>query len=217
MGEKIRIILADDHALVLEGLQALVAREPDIEVVALAEDGDRVLELLGQHQVDVVVMDLQMPYHGLSVLSEIRRRGLQVRVLVLTAFSDGESIQSALELEADGLALKTEPPSQTVEAIRQVAHGRLVFPRAARRWLAVHRGSQPTSPPTSTYPLDLTEREWEVLAHLAQGRTNQEIAETLSVSENTVRFHLKNIYEKLGVTNRTEAAAWYFQHGQTTS
>lgn len=214
MAESIRILLADDHALVLQGLQALLSREPDIRVVAVAENGDRVLELLGHHQIDVAVLDLQMPYHGLSVLAEIRRRGLPVRVLVLTAFSDGESIQSALELEADGLALKTEPPTQTVEAIRQVAHGRLVFPRAARRWLAVHRGAEPPLPaPTSPAPTELTDREREVLSHLAQGRTNQEIADALTVSENTVRFHLKNIYEKLGVTNRTEAAAWFFQQG----
>lgn len=213
MAEPIRVILADDHELVVQGLQALLSHERDIQVVATATDGDQLLELLGCHPVDVVVLDLQMPYHGLTVLSEIRRRALPVRVLVLTAFSDGESIQSALELEADGLALKTEPPRQTVEAIRQVAHGRLVFPRAARRWLAVHRApaAAGVSPETST---DLTEREWEVLGHLAQGRTNQEIADALTVSENTVRFHLKNIYEKLAVANRTEAAAWYFQFRQ---
>lgn len=212
MDETIRVILADDHELVLQGLQALLSHERDIQVVATATNGDDLLELLEEHQADVVVLDLQMPYHGLTVLSEIRRRSLPVRVLVLTAFSDGESIQSALELEADGLALKTEAPTQTVEAIRQVAHGRLVFPRAARRWLAVHRDKAGVSHEGST---ELTEREREVLAHLAQGRTNQEIADALTVSENTVRFHLKNIYEKLGVTNRTEAAAWYFQHGQS--
>lgn len=205
--DKIRIILADDHALVLQGLRGLLEQIPDIEVVAVAQNGDELLNLLEAHQVDVVVTDLQMPYSGLNALSEIRARGLNVRVLVLTAFGDGESIQSALELEAEGFALKTESPNQTIEAIRQVAQGRLVFPRAAQRWLASRRAAEK--------PADtglLSSRELEVLEHAARGLTNPEIANKLNLSENTVRFHLKNIFEKLGVANRTEAAAWFFRH-----
>ncbi|KAB2857819.1 MAG: response regulator transcription factor, partial [Anaerolineae bacterium] len=178
-----------------------------MEVVATAHNGDELLNLLGQHQVDVVVMDLQMPYHGLTALAEIRQRGMAVHVLVLTAFGDGDSIRSALELEAEGFALKTESPTQTVEAIRQVAQGRLVFPRAAQRWLAVQQ-----KPQIQAESL-LSPREIDVLKQVARGLTNPEIAGQLNVSENTVRFHLKNIFEKLGVTNRTEAAAWFFQQG----
>ncbi|RME09215.1 MAG: DNA-binding response regulator, partial [Ardenticatenia bacterium] len=135
MADIIKVILADDHALVLEGLRGLLEEEPDIEVVGVAQSGDELLNLLETQEADVVVLDLQMPYHGLSALEEIRRRNLPVRVLVLTAFGDGESIQSAIERGAEGFALKTEPPRQTVEAIRQIAAGRLVFPRAAQRWL----------------------------------------------------------------------------------
>lgn len=207
MSEKIRLILADDHALVLQGLTTLLEQIPDMEVVATAHNGDELLNLLGQHQVDVVVMDLQMPYHGLTALAEIRKRGMAVHVLVLTAFGDGDSIRSALELEAEGFALKTESPTQTVEAIRQVAQGRLVFPRAAQRWLAVQQ-----KPQIQAESL-LSPREVDVLKQVARGLTNPEIAGQLNVSENTVRFHLKNIFEKLGVTNRTEAAAWFFQQG----
>jgi DNA-binding NarL/FixJ family response regulator len=206
MADKVRVILADDHALVLEGLRGLIDQNDDLEVVATAQNGDELLLLLDQHQTDVVVLDLQMPYHGLMALAEIRRREIPVHVLVLTAFGDGDSIQSAIELQAEGFALKTESPMQTVEAIRQVAQGRLVFPRAAQRWLATQRQPQPE--PTNT----LSTRENEILSHVARGLTNPEIAAALTVSENTVRFHLKNIYEKLHVTNRTEAAAWYFQH-----
>ncbi len=205
MAERVRIILADDHALVLEGLRGLLDQVPDFEVVATAQNGDELLRLLEEHAVDVVVLDLQMPYHGLTALAEIRERELPVRVLVLTAFGDGESIQSALELAAEGFALKTESPVQTIEAIQQVAQGRLVFPRSAQRWLATQR--RPGAEPVSV----LSPRETEILAYLAQGHTNLEIASALSVSENTVRFHLKNIYDKLHVANRTEAAAWYFQ------
>jgi DNA-binding NarL/FixJ family response regulator len=203
MSERLKIILVDDHALVLEGLRGLLANEPDIEVIATATDGAGLLALLDHHQPDVVVMDLQMPTQdGLSCLEEIRRRGLPVRVLVLTAFGDGESIQSALERGADGIALKTAPPRQTIEAIRQVGHGNLVFPPAARKWL---RGHQPDSDP------GLSEREWDVLELVAQGLTNPQIAETLNLSENTVKFHLQNTFQKLGVNNRTEAAGFYFR------
>ncbi len=202
----IRVLLADDHELVLQGLRALIDQQPDIQVVDVAHSGDELLEKLQRHVVDVVVTDLQMPYDGLSVLKAIRERQIPVRVLVLTAFGDGESIQSALELNAEGFALKTEPPMQTVEAIRQVAKGRLVFPRAAQRLLMVQR---PPAPEPSSL---LSPRELEVLKLVATGLTNPEIAHQLSVSENTVRFHMRNIFEKLGVNNRTEAAAWYLKH-----
>src|SRR5690242_2846243 len=122
----IRTILADDHELVLQGMRTLLEEVPDIEVVAVAHNGDELMNLLEAHQPDVVVMDLQMPYHGLTVLEEIRKRALAVRVLVLTAFSDGEMLQAAIQLQAEGFALKTEPPTQVIEAIRQVARGRLV-------------------------------------------------------------------------------------------
>jgi len=208
MGEPIRIVLADDHALVVEGLRGLLEQIQDFQVVATAQNGDELLALLEQHQVDVLVLDLQMPYHGLSALAQIRHREIPVRVLVWTAFSDGGSIQSALELGAEGFALKTESPMQTIDAIRQVAQGHLVFPRSAQRWLTVHRGQ-------SNKPSEmLSPRELETLAHAAKGLTNLEIAAALSVSENTVRFHLKNIYDKLSVSNRTEAAAWYLTNSR---
>ncbi len=202
---KVRVLLADDHALVTEGLRALIDRQPDMEVVQIVQDGHELLKLL-EHSiaVDVAVIDVQMPFNGLDALAEIRRRGLPVHVLILTAFADGESIQKALQLGAEGFALKTESPNQTIEAIRQVAQGRLVFPRAAQRWMLSSRAPAGSTP-------DLSQREVEVLEKLARGLPNAEIAAELTVSENTVRFHLKNIYEKLNVTNRTEAVAWYFR------
>ncbi|MDQ7029030.1 MAG: response regulator transcription factor [Ardenticatenia bacterium] len=207
MSEKIRVLIVDDHPVVLEGLKGLFEREPDIEVVATARSGDELLDLLRRHRVDVVVLDLQMPYHGLVALAEIRRRRLPVRVLVLTAFDDDENIRAALELQVEGFVSKTQSPRHAIAAIRQIAGGHLVYPRAARRWLAVRAGTGITSAAQRLSP-----REWEVLSYVAQGLTNAEIAAQLMVSENTVRFHLKNIYEKLHVANRTEATAWYLQH-----
>lgn len=204
--EPIRIVLADDHALVIEGLRNLIDHQPDMEVIAVVYDGAELLALLAaRDDVDIVVLDVQMPYGGLRALSELRHADHPVRILILTAFADGESIQSALQLGAEGFALKTESPTQTIDAIRQVAQGRLVFPRAAQRWMSTFRRQADDAP-------QLSDREQEVLRHLARGLPNSEIGTALSVSENTVRFHLKNIYEKLSVSNRTEAVAWYFQH-----
>lgn len=203
MSKPIRVILADDHSLVLEGLTGLIEQMPDIEVIATAHNGDEVLNMLDKYQVDVLVLDLQMSYGGLQVLQVMHERQINVHVLVLTAFSDGATIQSAIGLGAEGFALKTESPTQTIEAIRQVAQGRLVFPHSAQKWLFNRDASVPSS-------TTLSAREREVIAQLAHGLTNPEIAQALRISENTVRFHLKNIFEKLKVTNRTEAAAWYF-------
>ena len=203
--EPIRVMLADDHELVLNGLKSLLEQFDDIHVVDVAHNGDEVLEKLAKHQIDVLVCDLQMPFSGLQVLEAIRERKIGVHVLVLTAFGDGESIQSALELNAEGFALKTESPTQTVEAIRQVAQGRLVFPRAAQRFLLQPRKSE------KEIPVKLSPRESDVLALVAKGMTNPEIAHQLGVSDNTVRFHMRNIFEKLGVNNRTEAAAWFLK------
>jgi DNA-binding NarL/FixJ family response regulator len=202
---RIRIVLADDHALVTEGLRSLIDRQPDMTVVAALQNGDELVAFLeGRDDIDVAVVDVQMPVSGISALAEIRRRDYPVRVLLLTAFADGESIQAALQHGAEGFALKTESPNQTIEAIRQVAQGRLVFPRTAQRWMTQYR--RPAQ--------DLSQREREVLEKLARGLPNAEIAAELSVSENTVRFHLKNIYEKLAVSNRTEAVAWWYRQGK---
>jgi len=196
----IRIIIADDHALVLQGLQALLSAEPDIRVIATATDGERLLEAIHRFNPDVVTMDIQMPFmDGLTCLRQIRSENLPVRVLVLSAFGDAQSMRAAVEGGADGFALKTDPPNMTISAIRQVASGKMVFPEAARRWLI-----RPTEDPNA-----LTDREETVLALLAEGKSNAQIGVALSLSENTIKFHLRNLFAKLGVTNRTEAAAKY--------
>ena len=207
MSDRIRVILADDHIVVLQGLRGLLEQEEDIQVVALVQNGDELLDCLERSEADVVVLDLEMPYHGLTALEEIRKREFLVRVVVLTAFGDGSSIQSALELRAEGFALKTESPIQLIEAIRQVAQGRIIFPAAAQRWFMNQHKQE-----TGRTPSELSPREWEVMACTAKGMTNPEIANSLGVSANTVRFHLKSIFNKIQVSNRTEAAAWYFAH-----
>lgn len=199
----LRLVLADDHALVLEGLRALLTAEPGLHVLATATDGERLLEAVHRFRPDVAVMDLQMPYmSGLTCLERIRAEGLPVRVLVLSAFGDAHSLRAAVEGGADGFSLKTDSPRATVAAIRQVAAGQLVFPQAARRWL--HAPSSGAADPSA-----LTDREEAVLAFVAEGKSNADIAAALHLSESTVKFHLRNLFAKLGVVNRTEAAAHY--------
>jgi DNA-binding NarL/FixJ family response regulator len=195
----IKVLLADDHALVLEGLRALVDGELDLRVVGSTTDGASVLDLVDQLAPDVIVLDLELAgMKGVEVLAALRRRPTSPKVLVLTAYNDGESIRAALDAGADGLALKTQSPQQTVDAIRLVFAGQLVFPQAARRWLQ-ERGRDGNAS-------DLTQRERQVWALVARGLSNREIAKRLSLSDNTVKFHVQHLFHKLGVKNRTEAA-----------
>jgi DNA-binding NarL/FixJ family response regulator len=198
----IRVLLADDNAIVLEGLRALIDAEPDLEVVGSTTDGAAVEDLAGQLKPDVVVLDLELAgIKGVEVLARLRDRAAPPKVLILTAYNDGESIRSALDGGADGLALKTQSPQQTVTAIRQVHAGQLVFPQAARRWLEDRGGGR-----DGVEPADLTQRERDVWALVARGLSNREIAKRLELSDNTVKFHVQHLFHKLGVKNRTAAA-----------
>lgn len=203
--ETVRVVLADDHELVLEGLRSLLDGEPDMQVVATAASVDALLDAARRHRPDLVVLDLELGgVNGLGCLPRLRDC-CAAKVLVLTAYGDGATMRAALEGGADGYALKTEAPHLTIEAMRQVVRGHLVFPQSARRWLL--GGAQG--------PADeqLTERERTVLAQLAEGATNAQIARRLKVSENTVKFHLQNLFLKLHVSNRTEAAAYWLKRG----
>lgn len=203
----IRVVLADDHALVLEGLRALIDAEPDMEVVAVVGDGESLVAAIRRERPDIAVVDIEMPeMNGLVCLKRIREEKLKVGVLVLTAYSDGATLRSALDGGADGFAAKTEPPRHTIDAIRHVHRGQLAFPIAARRWLTGQHEPGPAG--------ELTERERQVLQLAAEGLSNMEMASRLRVSESTVKFHLQNIYLKLGVSNRTEAAAYYLKQNR---
>ncbi|HTL95552.1 MAG TPA: response regulator transcription factor [Gemmatimonadaceae bacterium] len=200
----IRVLLVDDHPLVLEGLRGLMESEPGIEVVGTTTDGARVADLARLHRPDVVVLDLELgATNGYDVLTRLRAEKIPARVLVLTAYGDGESLRAALEHHADGIALKTDSPARTIDAIRAVNAGVLVFPQAARRWMrkpADHAVAGPSA---------LSDREREVWAHLASGLSNAAIARKLGVSASTVKFHTQNLFQKLGVGNRTAAAVEY--------
>lgn len=206
MSKSIRVVIADDHELVLGGLRALVEAEPDITLQATATNGKQLLNAIKRFQPDVIISDIHMPHMNQSTtLPKIRQISPQTRVLFLTAYNDGQTLQSALRAGAEGLLLKTASPEQTIQAIRQVMAGQVIFPAAARRWLL-----KATPDP----PISLSDRELEILGHVAKGWTNSRVAKHLNLSQNTVKFHLQKIYQQLKVNNRVQASRWYHENKQ---
>ncbi|GAB4515375.1 MAG: response regulator transcription factor [Anaerolineae bacterium] len=208
MSGKYRVMLVDDHALILDGLTTLFSSVEDIEVVLAIQDASQVIYLLDRCAVDLLILDIEMPYHGFDVLQEVRQRYVELRVLMLTGYTDHSHVQMAIALGADGLVYKTEVFTQLLNAIRQIAQGKLIFPRCARPLLNQNGQEADT---------DLSPRELDVLALIARGLTNSEIARKLDISVNTVGYHLKNIFLKIKVNNRTEATVWYFANRSSFS
>jgi two-component system response regulator DegU len=206
MTQIIRVILADDHQLVLDGLVCLLECQQDIQVVGVAHDGLEALNLVKQYAVDVLVLDLQMPYDGFTVLKEIAELSLTTRTLVLTGHNDTDTTRRLISLGVHGFVSKSHSFAQISEVIRQVAKGWFVFPDVAP---ILFLGLV-----TTNHNL-LSPREVDVLRYLSEGLMVSEIARELHLSKNTIGYHLKNIYEKLQVRNRTEAAIWYFANNSS--
>jgi DNA-binding NarL/FixJ family response regulator len=201
----IRVLAADDHPLALAGLQQLLASLDDIELVGAANGGEEAVRLAAEHEPDVVLMDLEMPgKDGIQATREVLARRPQTAVVVLTSFSDRERILAALDAKALGYLLKDVQPDELAKAIDAAARGEAPLdPRAARELLAGRR----------TFDPGLTAREEEVLALLAEGLPNKLIARRLAISERTVKGHLTHVFERIGVTDRTQAALWAREHG----
>ena len=200
---KIRILVADDHYIVRMGLVALVSTEPDMEVVAEAADGKEAMELFSRHHPDLVLLDLRMPGKGgIQTIGEIRDQFPEARILVLSAFDGDEDIYRALQAGAQGYVLKNTTGDKLVPALRTVAAGQNWIPKDVAVQLASRKIREP-----------LTTREVDVLKELAKGLANKEIADTLNISEHTVKDHLKNILGKLHVADRTEAVTTAIQRG----
>jgi len=201
--EKIRILIADDHFIVRMGLVALVSTEPDMEIVAEAADGGEALALFAKHRPDLALLDLRMPVKsGIQAISEIRNQFPAARILVLSAFDGDEDIYRALHAGAQGYVLKNCTADKLVPALRAVAAGQNWIPGDVAQHLSSRKFSQ-----------ELTSREEDVLKELAKGLANKEIADNLSISEHTVKDHLKSILAKLQVDDRTEAVTTAIQRG----
>lgn len=211
MPKKIRILIADDHPLMRQGLGVVIAAEPDMELVAEATNGDEAVRLAQETQPEIIIMDLHMPVKdGLTAIKELNQVYPRTRILVLTSFPSDENVFRAIKAGAMGFLLKDSSPDHLLEAIRTVHGGEsALHPTIARRLL--QELNRPPELPLTEEPL--TPRELEVLQCLAQGLSNREIATKLSVSIRTVTTHVRNILDKLHLANRTQAALYAQEHG----
>ncbi len=199
----LRVLVADDHFIVRGGLVAAIDSEPDMEVIAQVTDGVQAVEAYRRHHPDVAVLDVRMPVmSGIQAIEHIRREFPAARVLMLTAYNGDEDIYRALAAGARGYLLKSSTGDDLIPAIRAVAAGRRWVPSDVADRLATRNEAE-----------TLTAREIEVLREIARGRANKEIASQLSISENTVKDHLKSILGKLHVAARTEAVTAAVQRG----
>lgn len=213
MAEKIRVILADDHALVRQGIRQFLEEADDITVLAEAADGEEAVQLVEQHQPDVAVLDIQMPgMSGIEATRQIRARFPQVRVLILTAYDEDPYVFALLKAGANGYLLKSADAQELVRAVRATYRGEAVLsPDVAAK---VVRQLQTKSPAKAAEQVEpLSSREVEVLRLVARGLTNRAIGRELEISDRTVQGHLANIYGKLGVASRTEAVTEALKRG----
>ncbi len=199
---KIRVLLADDHAVVRAGIRELLERDPRIEVVAEAQDGEEAWAKIGHAQPDIAVLDIRMPrMNGIELTRRIRKQYPKIGVLILTAYDDDPYVVAVLQAGANGYVLKTASPQELIRAVYDVYEGRSVLdPGVAQKLLSRMASEQPLPALPS-----LTPREREILTLVAKGYTNKAIAAQLHISDRTVQGHLAHIYEKLQVQNRTEA------------
>ena len=211
MAQVIRILVVDDHAIVREGLRALISGKPDMELVGEAGNGQEAVLLAHSLRPDVILMDLVLPgKDGIQATQEIRRENSEARILVLTSFDADDQVFSAVKAGALGYILKDSSPQELLEAIRCVHRGEpSLHPSVARKLILSYGHDQKAEEGVDL----LTEREVEVLKLVARGLPNQVIAEKLYVGEGTVRFHVGNVLGKLGLENRTQAALYAVREG----
>ncbi len=205
----IRVLLADDHAVVRQGIRDFLEEEADIVVVAEAANGASARRQIEDHLPDVAVLDIRMPSgSGIDVVRWATEQGLPVRMLILTAYDDDPFVLAAMEAGASGYVLKNADASQIVSAVRAVAAGQVAIGAEAARALVTQLAGA-----SANHVEALTERELDVLKLAAEGLTNRGIGRQLSISDRTVQGHLANIYAKLGVASRTEAVTKALQLG----
>ena len=213
--KKIRVILADDHPVVRDGLAAMVNQQADMEVVAEAGDGDEAISLYEQHQPDVMVLDLRMPKRdGVAVVQRVLEINPKARLLIMTTYDGDEDIFQCLSQGAKGYLLKDMDPDTLVAALHEIIAGQTVVTPELTKVLArvVQRGG-PDRHRSPTLLEDLTPRELEILRHLAEGESNKIIARRLGICDGTVKLHVKAILRKLGLSSRVEAAVLAAQRG----
>ena len=204
--ESLQILIADDHPLFRKGMRTLLESLPDFRVIGEAATGQEAIDKAASLQPDLGLMDLQMPDgSGLAATRQITSTSPHIQVLVVTLFEDDESVFAALQAGARGYILKDAEESEMLRAIRAIGNGEAIFSPAIATRLMNYFATSRASIPREVFP-DLTEREREILNLIASGETNNEIAERLTISVKTVRNHVANIYSKLQVADRAQAA-----------
>lgn len=207
---RIRILLVDDHQVVRRGLRTFLEVQDDIEVVGEAADGDEGIARAEELRPDVILMDIKMPgTDGIEALRKLRELANPARVLIVTSFTEQRTVVPALRAGAAGYVYKDIDPVALAAAIRSVHAGQVLLQPEVAVALLAEEGH----PPPSGRGGSLTDREREVLRHIADGRSNREIARVLVLSEKTVKTHVSNILMKLDVVDRTQAALWAVRHG----
>jgi len=211
--QRIKVLISDDQAIVRKGIRALLATEPNIEVVGEATNGSEAISQTKKLRPDVILMDLVMPeVDGLEAIRHITAQQPKARILVLTSFATDDKVFSAIKAGALGYLLKDSSPEELVQAIHNVHRGESsLHPAIARRVLQEISGPRKIKEPPTTEPL--TERELEVLGLVAHGLSNQEIADKLTISEATARTHVSNILSKLHLASRIQAALYAVHEG----
>jgi DNA-binding NarL/FixJ family response regulator len=213
----IKILICDDQELVCEGLKTILSTDPDLEVVGVANDGSEVLDMIRELAVDVVLMDLKMPgMNGVHATRAIRQKHPQIQVLVLTTYDADNWVFDAIRAGACGYLLKDTPRQRLIAAVKESVAGKTPVDPAVAGKLFAHVLNQTRQPDTTITSL-LNPREVEVLSLLGRGLSNAEIAEKIYLSEGTVRNYVSSIFEKLGVSDRTQAAILSIRSGLADS
>jgi len=212
--DKIKVLLADDHSMVRQGLKQIIEMEDDIVVIAQASDGNEAVKLAKEKKPDVILMDINMPQtNGLQAIKELKESGEHYKIIVLTIHQEREYLFKTLQMGAEGYVLKDAEASVLIDAIRSVYNGQTYIQPNMTKELVQEFNRMTLQESSKKYSeCDLTAREIEVLKLIAEGMLNKEIARALYISEKTVKNHVSNIFKKLNVSDRTQAAIYAFKH-----